>query len=125
MNTEVLQIVDLGRGPQLSATRITVLDVFYYLHRGYGFDEISSAMPSLSREEFDLVVEYVAEHHAELIDLDRRAEQFHARGRAEQRNKGGVFADVDVTVTAEQRLAHLRNLLDQKLAEKHRERHSR
>lgn len=38
MKTEVIEIVDRGRGPQLSTTRITVLDIFYYLHRGHGFE---------------------------------------------------------------------------------------
>src|SRR5207248_564481 len=33
-----IEIVDRGCGPQLSASRITVMDVFYYLHRGYDFD---------------------------------------------------------------------------------------
>jgi hypothetical protein len=55
MSTETVQIIDRGRGPQLSTSRITVLDVFYYLHRGYDFTFIHRAMPSLSREEFDAI----------------------------------------------------------------------
>ena len=31
MKTETIEIVDRGRGPQLSTTRITVMDVFYWL----------------------------------------------------------------------------------------------
>jgi hypothetical protein len=31
MKTETIQIVERGRGPQLSTSRLTVLDVFYYL----------------------------------------------------------------------------------------------
>ena len=73
MKTETLQIVDRGRGPQLSTSRITVLDVFYYLHRNYDFDLIHQAMPSLSREEFDAIVAYVTEHHEELVEKDRQA----------------------------------------------------
>ena len=48
MKTEIIEIVDRGRGPQLSTTRITVLDVFYYLHRGYAFNVIHEIMPTLS-----------------------------------------------------------------------------
>jgi hypothetical protein len=31
MKSETIEIVDRGRGPQLSTSRMTVLDVFYYL----------------------------------------------------------------------------------------------
>ena len=69
MKTQTIEIVDHGRGPQLSTMRITVLDVFYYLHRGYEFDEIHEIMPILSREEFDVVAEYVEAHRDELGKL--------------------------------------------------------
>ena len=74
MKTETVQIVDHGRGPQLSSSRITVLDVFYYLHRGYGFDVVHDVMPSLTREEFDLIVQYVNEHREELVERDVKVE---------------------------------------------------
>lgn len=51
MKTETIQIIDCGRGPQLSTTRITVLDIFYYLHRGYDFAAIQRIMPTLTRAE--------------------------------------------------------------------------
>ena len=47
--TQIVQIVDLGRGPQIEGHRLTVMDVFYYLHRGYDFDFVHMAMPSLPR----------------------------------------------------------------------------
>lgn len=56
MDKGTVQIVDRGRGPQLTTSRITVLDVFYYLHRGYDFDFIHRAMPSLTRAQFDAIV---------------------------------------------------------------------
>ncbi len=49
MNAQNIRIVELGRGPQIDGQRITVMDVFYYLHRGYDFDFIQRAMPSLTR----------------------------------------------------------------------------
>src|SRR5437667_2834033 len=73
MRAEVIEIVDYGRGPQLSTTRITVLDIFYYLHRGYDFDTIQHIMPTLSRAEFDVVLQYVRLHQDELAEEDRRA----------------------------------------------------
>lgn len=76
-----VRIVDLGRGPQIEGHRLTVMDVFYYLHRGYDFDFIHAAMPSLTREQFDAVVEYVNAHHDELVEKDRRVQDFHMRGQ--------------------------------------------
>ncbi len=73
VKTQTVRIVDLGRGPQIEGHWLTVMDVFYYLHRGYDFDFIHRAMPSLLREEFDAVVEYVNQHRDELVEKDRRA----------------------------------------------------
>src|SRR6266436_6026725 len=70
MRAEAIEIVDYGRGPQLSTTRISVLDIFYYLHRGYDFDTIQHIMPTLSRAEFDVVLQYVKTHHDELVEKD-------------------------------------------------------
>ena len=118
MTTETTEIIDRGRGPQLSTGRITVLDVFYYLHRGYGFDFIEKVMPSLSRAEFDAIVVYVKEHQDELVDEDNRAEEFHKRGIAEQHAKGGIFAPSEENLTTNERSARLKEKMQQKLAEK-------
>ena len=75
MSANKLRIIDVGRGPQIEGHRLTVMDVFYYLHRGYDFDFIHRAMPSLTRAQFDAVVEYVNEHHDELVEKDRRVEE--------------------------------------------------
>src|SRR4029077_21099640 len=93
MGSPKTRIVDRGRGPQIEGHRLTVLDVFYYLHRGYDFDFIHRAMPSLVREEFDAIVAYVKEHHEELLERDRRAEEFVRQGAAEQSARGGIFAE--------------------------------
>lgn len=117
MKTETIQIVDRGRGPQLSTSRITVLDVFYYLHRGYDFDFVHRAMPSLTREEFDAIIAYVKEHHDELAEKDRRADEFHQRGIAAQQARGGIFAESNENLTPEERVARLKEKMKQKLAE--------
>jgi uncharacterized protein (DUF433 family) len=123
MNTKQVRIVDLGRGPQIEGHRFTVMDVFYYLHRGYDFDFIQQAMPSLTREQFDSVVEYVDAHHEELVEKDRRMEEFHRRGMEAQRARGGIFAESDENLTTEERLARLKEKMKLKLAEKNGARH--
>lgn len=118
MKTTRVQIVDRGRGPQINGHRITVLDVFYYLNRGYDFEFIQQAMPTLTRDEFDAVVDYVDQHLEELVEQDRRADERIKKGVAEQRAKGGIFASPDESLTAEERKAQLRKLLERKMAEK-------
>ena len=107
MKTNAVRIVDLGRGPQIEGQRLMVLDVFYYLHRGYDFDFIHRAMPSLTREQFDAVVEYVKEHHDELVEKDRRVEERIQQGIAEQRAKG-FYHEIDSSLSVEERAARLK-----------------
>src|ERR1700738_2733378 len=123
MNTNSVRIADLGRGPQIEGHRLTVMDVFYYLHRGYDFDFIHQAMPGLTREQFDAVVEYVQAHHDELVEKDRRVEEFHQRGTETQRARGGIFAESEENLTTEERVARLKAKMEQKLAEKNGARH--
>src|SRR5262245_15968656 len=123
MKSGTIEIIDRGRGPQLSTTRMTVLDVFYYLHRGHGFDFIQQAMPSLTREEFDVVVQYVNAHHDELVEKDRKAEEFIQKGMEAQRARGGIFA-VDETLTKEQRVNRLREMLKRRTVGGNGEGHS-
>lgn len=107
MKTDTIEIVDRGRGAQLSTSRITVLDVFYYLHRGHDFAFIQQVMPSLSREEFAVVAAYVDQHRDELIEQDRRAEEFIQRGIAAQRAKG-LYHEIDESIPLEERVARLK-----------------
>jgi hypothetical protein len=117
MKTETIEIVDRGRGPQLSTSRITVLDIFYWLHRGDGWKEVHYGMPTLTREEFDVVVEYIDQHREELIERDRLAEERTQKAIAEQHARGGIFAPPDENVPFEERLAKLKEKL-QKFIEK-------
>ena len=116
MKTQTVRIVDLGRGPQIEGHRLTVMDVFYYLQRGYDFDFIHRAMPSLLREEFDAVVDYVNRHHDELVEKDRRADEFIRQGIEAQRAKG-LYQDIDESVPVEERAARLSEKLRLRLAE--------
>src|SRR5436309_10780932 len=101
MEAKTIQIVDYGRGAQLEGHRLTVMDVFYYLHRGRDFDFIHRAMPSLTREQFDAVVEYVNEHRDELEENDRRIEDRIKKGIEEQRAKG-LYHEIDVSIPVEE-----------------------
>jgi hypothetical protein len=114
MKTENVSIVDDGRGPQLSTSRITVPDVFHYLHRGYDFDFIHRAMPSLTCAEFDAIAAYVSAHHDELVERDRRADEFHKERMATQHAKGGLFAAAEENLTTEERIARLKRTLAEK-----------
>jgi hypothetical protein len=91
------------------------MDVFYYLLRGYDFDFIHGAMPSLTRDQFDAVVRYAREHHAELVARDRQVEEFHQRGMDAQHARGGIFAEADEDMSTEQRVARLREKMRQKM----------
>ena len=88
METTKVRIIDIGRGPQIEGHRLTVMDVFYYLHRGCDFDFIHRAMPTLTRPEFDAVVEYVQEHHAELVEEDRRRRGEDSAGHRRTESQG-------------------------------------
>ncbi len=109
-------IVDYGRGPQIAGHRLTVMDVFYYLHRGYDFEFIHGAMPSLTRDEFDAVVEYVKDHHEELVQADREVEERNRKGIEEQKAKG-LYHEIDESVPVEVRTARLKEKLRKRLTE--------
>ena len=125
MEKNTVRIVDLGRGPQIEGHRLTVMGVFYYLHRGYDFEFIQRAMPSLSHAQFDAVVDFVNHHQKELIEKDREIEEFHSRGMKVQHARGGIFAANDEFATTEERVAKLKEKMKRKLAEKNGASHSR
>jgi dipeptidase len=101
------------------------MDVFYYLKRGYEFEFIHRAMPSLTEEQFASVVEYVKEHYEELSAKDDRVEEFHQRGITAQHARGGMFSPSAENLTTEERVARLREKMTQKLAGKNGARNPR
>ena len=80
MKTDIA-IIDKGRGPQLSTSRITVQDLVPYLQLNYGYDEILEIMPSLSVAEIQAVERYVEEHWEEVMEEDRRIRERNAAHR--------------------------------------------
>ena len=73
-------------------------------------------MPGLTREAFDAVVEYVKEHHDELVEADRRVEEFHRRNIAEQKAKG-LHHEIDHSVPVEVRAERLKEKMRRRLKE--------
>jgi uncharacterized protein (DUF433 family) len=67
-----IQIVDQGRGPQLSTCRITIQDLFPYLQQNCTWEEINLIMPVLTREDFEAVQRYMRENHDAVLAQDRR-----------------------------------------------------
>jgi uncharacterized protein (DUF433 family) len=117
LQTKTVEIVDVGRGPQIARHRLTVMDVFYYLHRGHDFEFIHRALPTLTREQFDAVVEYVNDHRSELAENDRRVEERIRRGVAELEAKG-LRHEIDESAPVQERAARLKEKLQGKQKER-------
>lgn len=80
MNAEI-SIVDRGRGPQLSTSRITVQDLVPYFRLNYSYDDILEIMPTLSVAEIQTVERYVEEHYDEVMEEDRQIRELNATRR--------------------------------------------
>jgi hypothetical protein len=80
MNPEIA-IVDHGRGPQLSTSRVTVQDLVPYFRLQYSYDDILEIMPTLSVAEIEVVERYVDEHFHEVMEEDRRIRERNAARR--------------------------------------------
>ena len=83
MNTTI-EIVDRGRGPQLSTSRITVQDLLPYYRDGASDEEIRRWIPSLSDEEIRLLKEYICTHYDEVLRAETRIKAYHDRMRNAQ-----------------------------------------
>ena len=72
MNSEKIELVNRGRGLQLSTIRVTVQDLVPYLQEGCSYEEILKWIPDLTIEEIKIVETYYREHQAELDEDDRQ-----------------------------------------------------
>ena len=72
--TRAIEIIDRGRGPQLSTSRITVQDVVPMLKRNCTPEEIMELIPAAeSREEIQVIQQNtVRDHYNEVMEQDRR-----------------------------------------------------
>jgi hypothetical protein len=117
--TGSVEIVDRGRGLQLSTSRVTVLDLVPYFQRGCSFDEITRWIPSLSHQEIAVVERYYRDHKDELDDQDRRL-----RLQREEQVLAQRLRFPEREESEPQRLARLQQLLEKRRAEKNGEGHS-
>lgn len=70
--SKTIEIVDRGRGPQLSTNRITVQDIVPMLQRNCTPAEIMELIPVLKPEELQVIQQYVRDHYDEVMEQDRR-----------------------------------------------------
>src|SRR5436190_10507004 len=66
-----IQLVDRGRGLQLSTSRVTVQDLVPYFQEGCTAEEIIRWIPALTAAEIAVVERYYQDHRAELDEQDR------------------------------------------------------
>ena len=111
-----ITLVDRGRGLQLPTSRITVHDLVPYFQNGCSDDEIIRWIPSLTHEEIRIVERYYRQHKDELNEYERRVQAY----RAEQVRLQRLRFPEGEGCRAE-RLARLRQLLQQRRQENHSE----
>jgi uncharacterized protein (DUF433 family) len=70
--TMPIELVDRGRGLQLSTSRITVQDLVPYFQQGYSYAAIIRWIPTLSHEEIAINESYYRQHQPELDEEDRQ-----------------------------------------------------
>jgi len=76
-------IIDRGRGPEISGTRITVLDVLDYLLAGWDDSRIAVVL-SLGTDQVRAAREYIESHPAEVQAGFQRIKERIARGNPPQ-----------------------------------------
>ena len=114
MKTETIQIVDQGRGPQLSTSRITVQDLLPYYREGASSEEIRRWIPALTDEEIAVLTDYIREHDEEVLQAEKEIKAYHDRMRATQ----PAWTRANAHLSVEERKALLRKKLSQRKAEK-------
>jgi uncharacterized protein (DUF433 family) len=81
MKTETIQIIDRGRGAQLSTSRVTVQDLVPYFQEGCSHEEIIRWIPTLSAAEIAVVERYYREHREALDQEERSIRESSAQNR--------------------------------------------
>jgi len=114
VKTETIEIVDRGRGPQLSTSRITVQDLLPYYREHVSNEEIRRWIPSLRDEEITLLKVYIREHYEQVLQAEREIKSHHDRMRAMQ----PPWTRTNDHFSIEQRKALLREKLAQRKAKR-------
>jgi uncharacterized protein (DUF433 family) len=107
-----IQIIDCGRGPQLSTSRITVQDLVPYLQQKFTHEQILEIMPILTVPEIQAVQHYIEENYDVVMAQDSRI-----RERVAARQKPPDVEEVERQERLE-RLATARRLIQQQNQER-------
>lgn len=116
--SQAIEIVNRGRGWQLSTSRVTVQDLVPYFQEGASYEEIIRWVPTLSHEEIAVVERYYRDHQAEMDEQDRRI-----RERTEERIRLQRQRFPEPEGDQATRMARLVQLLEKRRQEKNGERH--
>jgi len=114
MKTETIEIVDNGRGPQLSSSRITVQDLLPYYRDGVSNDEIRRWIPALADDEIAVLKDYIRDHYEEVLENEKEIKAYHDRMRAAQ----PFWTRANDQLSIEERRALLREKLTHGKAER-------
>jgi uncharacterized protein (DUF433 family) len=106
-------IVDKGRGPQLSTSRITAQDILPYFLERASHAEIRRWFPTLSDEELTALLSYVRDHVETLLQAQAKIKAHHQQQKHAQPE--WVKATEGLSVAARQ--ARLRDLIARRNAE--------
>ncbi|MBI3412289.1 MAG: DUF433 domain-containing protein [Planctomycetes bacterium] len=107
-----VEIIDRGRGPQLSTSRVTVQDLVPYFQDGSTYEEIIRWIPSLTTEEIAVVECFYRQHKDDLDEQDRRIQR-----RTEEQVRLQRLRFPELEGTTEERLERLKKLLHQRRLE--------
>jgi uncharacterized protein (DUF433 family) len=108
MENNGIKIIDRGRGPQLSTSRITVQDLVPYLQQKYSHEDILQIMPVLTVQEIQVVEQYIQDNYDAVMEQDQRI-----RERTAARQKPAEMEEAERTERL-QRLNEARRLVRQK-----------
>lgn len=117
-SSQYAKLVGDGVNRRLDNHRIWVLDLYPYFRNNESYDTILKWMPTLTLDEVKLVERYIANHRQEVIEADRAETEYRERQIAEQRKRGGIFAD---DRPMEERLKSMREKLRHRCEEKAKE----
>jgi uncharacterized protein (DUF433 family) len=60
------KIIDRGRGPEISGTRITVYDVLDYVQEGWRYDQIAGLF-RLSPDDVQAAIQFIEDHKDDVM----------------------------------------------------------
>lgn len=120
MKIETIEIVDHGRGPQLSTSRITVQDLLPFYREGATKEEIKKWLPSLTDEEIAVLKDYISRHYEEVLHAEKEIKEYHDQLRAQQ----PAWTRKNDHLSIEERKKLMREALAKREAEKNGANHS-